>query len=345
MELTIEQAMQQGVAAHKEGKLQDAERLYRAILQSQPAHPDANHNVGLIAVSVNQVEAALPFFKTALDANPKIEQFWFSYINALIKEKQFETATQVIQQGRLQEVAREKLNALEEALTLFRDSGLNKSSNNILNEEFNAFNVVEFSVDTKLLDTIKKIASSPLRRDDFYCTRPEWSSNIQWESTNSFESFKIFNDLFKKLITSDGMQLVREHIAYQEKIVMYSGFLVIRSECTAPNFHTDWVDESGTNAFTLITPLIHDSDGLNLSFKDNAGLVRKYEYEFGKCLAFSSKFLHSTEEGASSSPSVLLSMTFGTDRMEYWDSISKSAAEQGKLHRLPNGQFVHKSFD
>ena len=34
MELTIEQALQQGVAAHREGKLQDAERFYRAILQS-----------------------------------------------------------------------------------------------------------------------------------------------------------------------------------------------------------------------------------------------------------------------------------------------------------------------
>ncbi len=32
MELTIEQALKQGVAAHKEGKLQDAERLYRAML-------------------------------------------------------------------------------------------------------------------------------------------------------------------------------------------------------------------------------------------------------------------------------------------------------------------------
>ena len=31
MELTIDQALQQGIAAHKEGKLQDAERLYRAI--------------------------------------------------------------------------------------------------------------------------------------------------------------------------------------------------------------------------------------------------------------------------------------------------------------------------
>ena len=54
MELTIEQALQQGVTAHKEGKLQEAERLYRAILQSQPAHPDANHNLGVIAVLVNE---------------------------------------------------------------------------------------------------------------------------------------------------------------------------------------------------------------------------------------------------------------------------------------------------
>ncbi|WP_443636095.1 tetratricopeptide repeat protein [Candidatus Njordibacter sp. Uisw_058] len=117
MELTIEQALQQGVAAHKEGKLQDAERLYRAILQSQPLHPDANHNLGLIAVSVNKPDVALLLFKTALEANPKIEQFWLSYIEALIKEKQFENARQILEQAKQQGVAREKLNALETELS------------------------------------------------------------------------------------------------------------------------------------------------------------------------------------------------------------------------------------
>ena len=58
MELTIEQALQQGVAAHNAGNLQEAERAYQVILQSQPKHPDANHNLGLIAISMNQVEAA-----------------------------------------------------------------------------------------------------------------------------------------------------------------------------------------------------------------------------------------------------------------------------------------------
>ena len=45
MELTIKKTLLQGVTAHKEGNLQEAERLYRAIIQSHPAHPDANHNL------------------------------------------------------------------------------------------------------------------------------------------------------------------------------------------------------------------------------------------------------------------------------------------------------------
>ena len=122
MELTIEQALQQGVAAHKEGKLQDAERLYRAILQSQPTHPDANHNLGVIAVSVNKADAALPLFKAALEANPKIEQFWLSYVDALIKEKQFDNAKQVLEQGKNQGVAGEKIDSLEEHLTLITEA-------------------------------------------------------------------------------------------------------------------------------------------------------------------------------------------------------------------------------
>ena len=100
MELTIEQALQQGVAAHREGKLQEAERLYRGNLAVPSQHPpDANHNLGVLAVSVNKADVALPLFKTALEANPKIELFWLSYIDALIKEKQFDNAKQALKQA------------------------------------------------------------------------------------------------------------------------------------------------------------------------------------------------------------------------------------------------------
>ena len=112
-EQIINQKLQQGIAAHKEGKLQEAESIYRAILQSQPSHPDANHNLGVLAVSVNKANAALPLFKTALAANLKKEQFWLSYIDALIKGKQHEVAKQVIEQAKKQGINEERLNALK----------------------------------------------------------------------------------------------------------------------------------------------------------------------------------------------------------------------------------------
>ena len=113
MELTIVEALQRGIAAHKAGKLDEAERLYRAILQSQPSHPDANHNLGVLAVSVNKVDVSLPFFKTALEANSKIEQFWLSYIDALIKDNKHEVAVQVLADARKHGVTSEKLKVPE----------------------------------------------------------------------------------------------------------------------------------------------------------------------------------------------------------------------------------------
>ena len=125
MELSIEQALQEGIAAHRDGKLQDAERLYRAILQSQPSHPDANHNLGVLAVSVNKTQAALQLFKTALKANSTVEQFWLSYIDALIKEEQFENSKLVIEQAKKHGVADVKLNVLEAKLAPDSDKSTN----------------------------------------------------------------------------------------------------------------------------------------------------------------------------------------------------------------------------
>ena len=116
MGLTIEEVLQQGVAAHREGKLQEAERLYRAILQSQPAHPDANHNLGLLAASVNKTDAALPLFKNALESNPKIEQFWFSFIAALVKAEKLGDAQRVLADAQRAGISAAKLQRWEEQM-------------------------------------------------------------------------------------------------------------------------------------------------------------------------------------------------------------------------------------
>jgi tetratricopeptide (TPR) repeat protein/2-polyprenyl-3-methyl-5-hydroxy-6-metoxy-1,4-benzoquinol methylase len=92
MELTIEKALQKAIEAHKIGNLYDAEILYRAILKEQPKHSHANHNLGLIAFHCNKIEESLLFFQIALEVNPKEEQFWYSYIKALIEANQMDNA-------------------------------------------------------------------------------------------------------------------------------------------------------------------------------------------------------------------------------------------------------------
>jgi tetratricopeptide (TPR) repeat protein len=116
MELTVDQALLQGIAAHQEGKLQDAERLYRAILQALPKHPDANHNLGVLAVAAGKHLDAVPLFMLALDANPKIEQFWLSYIDVLMRLERFYDAKQVLADAKEAGFTSQKLSVLHERI-------------------------------------------------------------------------------------------------------------------------------------------------------------------------------------------------------------------------------------
>ena len=117
MKITINQRLEAGIAAHEAGDLREAERLYRSILQSQPAHPEATHNLGVLAISINDLKAALPLFKTALEGNSKNEQFWLSYIEALIMDEQFDNARQILKQAREQKLSGDSLDSLEEQLS------------------------------------------------------------------------------------------------------------------------------------------------------------------------------------------------------------------------------------
>ena len=85
MEISVDEALKKGVDAHRAGDLQGAERFYRTILEADPDHSDANHNMGVLAVGVGKMPEALPFFKKATLTNPSIHQYWLSYIESLNK--------------------------------------------------------------------------------------------------------------------------------------------------------------------------------------------------------------------------------------------------------------------
>ena len=135
MELTLDQALQQAVAAHREGKLQDAEHLYRAILRSQPNHSDANHNLGVLALAMGKPLEALPLFELALNANPAIDQFWLSYIDALINIKRCGEAKQVMCDAEQSGVPAEKLGGLKQRLEGRQSDDTNQTATSQMRSE------------------------------------------------------------------------------------------------------------------------------------------------------------------------------------------------------------------
>ena len=112
MKFSTDRLLQQGIKAHQAGQTQNADRLYRSILKKQPNHPDANHNLGMLTLSLDKPELSLPYFKRALEANPEQDQFWLSLTSALIKAGELDEARKTLQRGRDSGLKGEKLDQL-----------------------------------------------------------------------------------------------------------------------------------------------------------------------------------------------------------------------------------------
>ena len=97
--------------------MQEAERLYTAVLQTQPKHPEANHNMGVLAVRVGNARKALPFFETALKAEPKVEKFWLNYIDTLSKLGHFDEARNLLNQARKNGLTGQSFDQLERQIS------------------------------------------------------------------------------------------------------------------------------------------------------------------------------------------------------------------------------------
>lgn len=95
-QVTLEEAMKLAVQHHQTGVLPQAEVLYRAILEKSPQHPDANHNLGVIALQVGKPQLALPHLKVAMEANSSNVQFWLSYAEGLLLANQLTDAGAIL---------------------------------------------------------------------------------------------------------------------------------------------------------------------------------------------------------------------------------------------------------
>ena len=240
MELTLDQALQKGIEAHKAGQVQEADRLYTAILKAQPKHADANHNMGVLAVGVGKVQEALPFFKTALEANPNTAQFWLSYIDALIKLEKLADAKAVLDQAKESGAKGDSFDKMEKTLEGVEPSETTASQNqdpprDQLQPMINLYGQGQFQ---KTLDMISQLLQKFPNSVNLY--------NIQGAANAALGQLDAAIDGYKKALTikpdyaeaynNMGITLKKQG-KLEEAIEAYSNALAIETNHTQAYFN------------------------------------------------------------------------------------------------------------
>jgi len=99
LEDAIQEVFQIALQNQENGKNEEAIKGYLEILKVDPNHAEANHHLGFIETHTKGVEIAITRFERAVKAKPESEQFWVSYIDALIMSNDYDTALEAITHG------------------------------------------------------------------------------------------------------------------------------------------------------------------------------------------------------------------------------------------------------
>lgn len=92
-----ENKLEYAIQLQQQWRFEDAKAQYLAILKDQPEDANALHNLGvLFSVQLLEPAESLQYFEAALNLDPTRLQFWFSYLDALIKAGALDVAEHVL---------------------------------------------------------------------------------------------------------------------------------------------------------------------------------------------------------------------------------------------------------
>ncbi|MGE3728898.1 MAG: hypothetical protein AB7I41_25345 [Candidatus Sericytochromatia bacterium] len=157
-----------------------------------------------------------------------------------------------------------------------------------------------------------------------------------WVANRQASNYALFKAFFDALGLE---QALKPKIKHKNQLVMYCGFFVVGNQAPDPNWHYDY--RPGAPAYTLITPLFDLSPEHGQLLYELPNRQRQvYRYTPNQAIVFGEGFLHSTEPyGPSPNLRVLLSLTCGTDIIDYWPILKQNIEEQSDFYALPCGHF------
>jgi predicted O-linked N-acetylglucosamine transferase (SPINDLY family) len=92
-------AMRNARVLDQAGQYQEAERLYRIVVDFYPQYPDGLHKLAVVLIRLHQPDTAVPLLEHAIGINPHQPQYWMNYIDALLQSGQTQAAWAALEMG------------------------------------------------------------------------------------------------------------------------------------------------------------------------------------------------------------------------------------------------------
>jgi hypothetical protein len=205
-----------------------------------------------------------------------------------------------------------------------------------INAELNVPNAKTIRLDPSIVAEFAHPERLPCKLISVAPNQDQWNSDIEWISPDDEDGFAVFESAFERL----GIPAqAAPYLDIEREVRLFIGFLVIRSRCARPYFHTDWT-RLNNEAFTVLTPVAGNAQNFGLLYGKLNGQIGHYEYRGGEGILFGDDFIHSTKPGRSDEPVVLLCFQFGSDKMKYWPAIFPQLETQATQVRRPDGVFM-----
>lgn len=211
-----------------------------------------------------------------------------------------------------------------------------------INRELLAPNVLTVPVDESIVSELEVLAKMSERDlgEEYYSLSP-WQkfNDIRWISATTKDAFGLFQSTFERL---DVSRHVREYLDLDREVRFYAGFLHTRRSCAELHFHLDW-EKTNNEGFTLLTPVCGLKSEPSLSYRKLTGEVGEYRYRKGEAIIFGDHFIHSTTPQILDEPFTLLVFYFGSDKIQHWDKIMRTAGTQVRLIQRCDGEMIELS--
>lgn len=78
MDPTVNQILQQAIASHKEGKIEEAEKSYKKVIELKPDLPEVHYNLGIALRNLGRLDEAEKSYKKAIELKPSFPEAYYN---------------------------------------------------------------------------------------------------------------------------------------------------------------------------------------------------------------------------------------------------------------------------